>query len=420
LGRFSPDGRWLASIHIDECLINPRYAICLWEITAANKLGRSQVLPPPKNCDAFIYKESLQYLCFSPNGEMLAARFPGDCTMVWGTKSGNARLQIDNQGLVVSFARDGHALVLVTRDGLVQHCDIATGKCAAPTGQARRKDFVFVEDARPWADGKTLALTDGNFVVLKDALSGMTFRRLDTRTCALTPKESVERAWRRDGDFLWDRSTGTKVAHLDSGLNETPQTVTHDNAVASESGHGPEVRPPHLPKQTLEARLTSRKSQYTIDLAGKSAEAFAKEIYVAPSHRELPPSPKVDLLLTLRNTGTEVLSFDPARVHVEIHVVGDGAMNHPMESFQTGYIRGAERHETTLAPGEVYTLPIKSLDFDHCRQSYWLLPGVYSLQATGYLSVSPPPKEATKMPSGSGWLDLDVPPLRVRVVERGK
>jgi hypothetical protein len=294
----------------------------------------------------------------------------------------------------------------VRRDGLVQHWDLATRKCSVPHGEDARTDFIFVEDAKLWADGRTLCLSDGYCAVIKDAISGMTFRQIDSRRCAFTEEMDAERRWRRDGDFLLDRSTGMKVARLDSGFDPTERAQRQQ---------------PDLPrisvKQSLEARLTSRKDDYTLDLGGKTAEEFAREVCKEPNYGKLPPSPKVDLVLTLLNTGTEVVRFDPADIHVSAYLVGDGAMNHPLEEYQTGYI-GREKHETTLAPGELYTLPVKSLDFDHCRQSYWLLPGVYTLHASASVFASPAPKEVNKLPREYGHWDLDVPPLQVKVVKK--
>ena len=51
---------------------------------------------------------------------------------VWDLASGKERLRLDTHGLAVSFAPDGRALTSVSRTGLVQHWDLATGKAVTP------------------------------------------------------------------------------------------------------------------------------------------------------------------------------------------------------------------------------------------------------------------------------------------------
>ena len=126
---FSPDGQRLASVHFDRGRIGPRHALCLWNITGDNQVRKAATLVHAKDQPHF-YEESLHYLVFSPDGKMLATRLPGDATVVWETASGKQRLRLDTDGVAVAFAPDGRTLTSVSRTGLVQHWDLATGKCA--------------------------------------------------------------------------------------------------------------------------------------------------------------------------------------------------------------------------------------------------------------------------------------------------
>ena len=101
-------------------------------------------------------------------------------------------------------------------------------------------------------------------------------------------------------------------------------------------------------------------------------------------------------------------------VGYRLYLIGDGAMNHPRESYQVVVDGGFEEaKKVTLAPGETCLVPIKSLDCGHCERSYWLLPGDYTLHARATVCVISASDELT-------FADLRVPPLRVKVVAEKK
>jgi hypothetical protein len=177
---FSPDGKRLASIHFDDGQIQARHAICLWSVTADNKLSKVATLQPKKD-QRTAHRRSMYFLTFSQDSSMLATREQDDSTTVWDATTGKERLRLDTQGLVVGFAPDARTLTTVTRDGLVQHWDLATKKSVAAPADAKREDYLFAVNAIASADGKTLALTDDISVILKGARSGKTLRRFDNR-----------------------------------------------------------------------------------------------------------------------------------------------------------------------------------------------------------------------------------------------
>jgi WD40 repeat protein len=213
---FSPDGRWLASVHFDDGRIQARHAICQWNVTADTKLQKAAILQLTKETNPR-YRDSLYNLTFSQDSRMLATREPDDSTIIWETISGKEVVRLATQALAVAFSPTGRTLIAVTRYGLFQHWDLATRKCVAPPAAAKQEDFLFVVHAIASQDGKTLALTDGYSVVIKDANSGKTLRRFDNLQpgrLALSPDGKTLAVSCGDDVVLFDRETGKESAHL--------------------------------------------------------------------------------------------------------------------------------------------------------------------------------------------------------------
>jgi WD40 repeat protein len=431
---FSPDGKRLASVHFDDGASEARHAVCLWSVANDNKLSKIATLQPKKD-QRTAHRQSMYFLTFSQDSSLLATREQDDSTAVWDTTTGKERLRLDTQGLAVGFAPDGKTLAAVTRDGLVQHWDLATKKCVAAPADAKREDYLFVRNAIASADGKTLALTDDYSVILKDAQSGKTLRRFDNRfmrDLTLSADGKTFAVTTEDRVVLFARDTGKELAQLKTGdasveaLALSPDGKALAVAINDDRGRRysvavwetaklPTARkdevkrtPPPMP---LEARLTSKKEVYPLSLGGKTPEDFAKQI----GRSDLPPAPKIDLVLTLRNTGTKPLTI-AADASISLYLTGDGAMNHPGEIYQTeGRTDGEKRKTVTLAPGKTHEIPIKSLDRGDSERSYWLLPGEYTLHAGCFLYVDPVPEGGERGPDTSGFVTLNAPPLRVKV-----
>ncbi len=364
------------------------------------------------------FEDSYSYVTFSSNGRLLAANNPVDETIVWDTATGKQIFRPNVRGLVVAFGPGDKYVVLVTRDGLVEHCDLTTGECVAPAGKTGRNEFMFVASACLWSDGRTVILSDQHTGQLKDMITGATFRWTATGTSRLPPTEALHTTWRRKGDAIVDTATGREVARL--AANELPMDEC-DTLLSAVQGkydvpfqsHRDDNRKP--PMVSLKATLSSRKASYTLDLGGKTPEEFARQIDAEAHEGKLPPAPEVDLVLTLRNAGTGKIAFDREGISIYAFLSGDGAMNHPLEEYQSGYVR-QELHEIVLAPGETYSLPLRSFDFGHCMCSYWLLPGQYTVHATCTVFVSPAPEDAKSVVARRDDVELDVPPLQLKVV----
>jgi WD40 repeat protein len=419
---FSPDGRRLASAHFDRGLVDPPHAICLWDVSAKNELQKATTLLHAKD-QPHLYEESLHYLAFSPDGRMLATRLPGDRTVIWETASGLARLRLDTHGLAVAFAPDGRTLTTVTRTGLVQHWDLATGKWRDAAEGARREDFLFVCNAVASADGKALAITDHHTVLLKDAATGKTLRRFDDvdgECIALSPDGKILAV--ADGGFLLDTATGKVTGWLGEGKKPIVALTFSPDGKSLAVGREKAIevwkvdalardligRP--SPASSLEARIVSRKETYTLDLGGKTSEEFARQFN---REKPLPPAPEVDLVLTLRNTTDKELTFE-SNASINLHLVGDGALNHPELPSPPAF--PPLRKHVTLAPGETYSVPIKSLDQGDSQRSYWLVPGEYTLHVSYSTIVKPVPEGSREIANGWGYSTVRAAPLRLKVV----
>jgi hypothetical protein len=432
---FSPDGERLASVHFNRGLIATPHALCLWNITADNQVRQAATLVNVKE-QRDLYEESLHHLIFSPDSRMLATRLPGDTTAVWETASGKERLRLDTQGIAVAFGPNSRTLTSVSRTGLVQHWDLATRQCIDAVRGAPRRDFLFVCNAAASADGKVLALSDHHSIVLKDARTGTIMRRFDDlgAGCFALSADGNLLAVADGGVIILDGATGKEKGRL----GERKQSV-HALAFSAdgrllavgleESVEVWEVAglvPAGKPKperdsvSPLDVKVITRKKSYALALGGKSAEEFARQFQV---QKPLPASSEVDLILTLRNTSDKKLTLDPNGA-VESYLVGDGALNHPEFPYQTGVVRGdgsaLEPKRITLLPGESYQVPIKSLDNGHSQQSYWLLPGEYTLHVMYHTSVKPAPDGWYKDKEGTGYGTLRAAPLRLKVVAETK
>jgi WD40 repeat protein len=296
------------------------------------------------------------------------------------------------------------------------------------------EDFLFVENAIASSDGKSLALTDGYSVVLKNALSGKTVRRFDNLRggcLALSPDGKTLAALKGGEVVLFDRDSGKELLQLNPAANSGVWALAFspDAKSLAVSIREPEFRS-HVsiweiaklspvrkrkvetPPMPLEATLTSRKVTYSLNLNGNTPQEFARLVQGWP----LPPSPKVDIVLALRNAGTKTLTFH-RDILLSHYLTGDGAMNHPMYSYQTEGRPSEEPKKVTLDPGKTFEMPIQSLDCGHAEQSYWLLPGEYTLHARCFIWCDSVPDGLDKLSGKSGHLHLNAPPLRVKVVE---
>jgi RNA polymerase sigma factor (sigma-70 family) len=185
------------------------------------------------------------------------------------------------------------------------------------------------------------------------------------------------------------------------------------------------VEPPGAP---LAAVLKANKDTYKLDLGGRSAEQFRK---VAKARDRFdaggPLPPAVDLVLEVRNTSDKEVQFFtlPDLAEVKLGLKGPDTLTVQMQGpFQ---LDRRLPPPIRLAPGKVFTRPIRSLNHGHRDiefRSYWLAPGDYTLTARFHTAMLPAPAGAVLYDGrlgepqlrGFGVVTVTTPPLKLKVV----
>jgi hypothetical protein len=181
--------------------------------------------------------------------------------------------------------------------------------------------------------------------------------------------------------------------------------------------------PPGAP---LEATLKVNKSVYKLDLGGKTAEEFRKQVeatrLIAEDPEELrdsPAPPAVDLTLTVRNTSNKdvELRISGDAVKVTLELKGPGALNKALDrAFPLNLRLG---RVMKLGPGKSHSFPITSLasGFRSLEEgvpgashlAYWTAPGKYTLTVSLRSEMIPLPKGARKGYEKFGVVTLTPP-----------
>lgn len=427
---YSMDGRRFASVHFDTRLIVARHGIYLWNVPEQGDIRFAKELFFSKSSDSR-YRDSLHYLAFSADGTKLATRFPNDTTVVWDTVEGKELARLDDNGLALGFIHDGRTIVSVSRDSEVQHWDLATKTRSGPINNRDRDEFFFVVDAIASADGKTLALRDSFSVVLKDAITGTTLRRIDSIfpwRMALSATGEKLAVYGKEVVSVFDTATGKVIGYLNMperhvnclafspdskqlAVGGFPLTqVWAIDRLAADSSKKAKPKPSPV---TLEATLTSRQPTYSLDHDGNSPAEFARLIRKG----SLPATPNIDVVMTLKNTGDKKLDLDP-KIGISSYLTGKAAMNHPTSPYQTAFGgRNPKPKYISLAPGESHAVTITSLVSDLDRNSYWVLPGEYYLHVQASVEVNSEAKEGGDEPDRVVYARIQAPPVRIDVVK---
>ena len=81
------------------------------------------------------------------------------------------------------------------------------------------------------------------------------------------------------------------------------------------------------PGAVVEARLTAKQNTYTLDLNGKTAEEYQKQLKDGAATGNYPPPPKIDVVLELTNTSDKEvqLQFGGTRNVLTLDLQGPGA-----------------------------------------------------------------------------------------------
>src|SRR5437879_4577423 len=150
-------------------------------------------------------------------------------------------------------------------------------------------------------------------------------------------------------------------------------------------------KPADLP---VTAKLVAKTTSYSLDLGGKSGDEFRKLLKDAEKAGKVPASPKVDLVLQLKNTSDKDVkiwtSGDPVQLNLDLQ--GKGAVSVTARQAFTQEFRSPTA--ITIPAGKTHEIPIASLTYGFrglAMQAYWTEPGDYMLSASLKTAISPAP-----------------------------
>src|SRR5262249_37815639 len=133
---------------------------------------------------------------------------------------------------------------------------------------------------------------------------------------------------------------------------------------------------------------------------------------------KLPDSPKVDLVLELKNTGDKDITVwvggDATRLNLDLQ--GKGAISVTARRAFTSDFRMPKPGK--LEAGKTTEIPIAGLSYGFRgaeKQAWWTEPGEYTLTATYSTALSPAPKDAKDAGEGFGKVTLTTAPVKLKV-----
>jgi hypothetical protein len=142
----------------------------------------------------------------------------------------------------------------------------------------------------------------------------------------------------------------------------------------------------------LKMRLIAKQDTYVLDLNGKSAEEYRKQIdAIVPDKGKPPPGPKVDLVLEISNPSDKeaTIWIGGDNTLLSLELKGPGAVSKLLTMQQTADIKVSKA--IPIPAGKTYSRPITDLAYPLPRQNsqwYWTSPGEYTLSATWKLSTA--------------------------------
>jgi hypothetical protein len=182
--------------------------------------------------------------------------------------------------------------------------------------------------------------------------------------------------------------------------------------LAAEAG---KAEPSTLP---LELRLVAKKTTYPLDLGGKTAEEFRKQLKEAEKSGRFPPPPAVDLVVELHNRSAKDVhvKFGSDDSLLLLDLAGPGAVSVEAQKAFTQEFRAGRRF--TIAPGKTESIKIASLRYGYrgeAKQAYWTQAGDYKLTASYRLPMAPAPQGAEDAGEGFGIVTLTSAPVKIKV-----
>jgi hypothetical protein len=187
-------------------------------------------------------------------------------------------------------------------------------------------------------------------------------------------------------------------------------------AVSVQAGDTPKKGKPAeaLP---VKAKIVAKKTSFVLNFGGKTAKQY-KDSLSDFEPNKLPPLPVVDMALELTNTseGDVQVWISGTPVKMMLDLKGPGAVSvTPRQFFPAIYF---SPKPVTLKAGKSHTLPIATLSYGHRgieHRAYWTEPGEYTLQASLFTGINPPPKGVQPERGGFGKVTIVSEPIKIKI-----
>lgn len=174
-------------------------------------------------------------------------------------------------------------------------------------------------------------------------------------------------------------------------------------------------------KSPVEARLVVKQAVHVLP-EDRHGEAFRRRIVEETDSDRLPPAPRVNLVLELKNISTEDVMIWPRGAMTTPGLTVDGPGLVEPENLQSfsGSSSGTSV-QPTIKPGKTLRIPIRSLNpAGDTPQVYWNKPGDYSIRATYTVYTGLPPfpfPGKSNPPAGKPEKhEVTTPPATIKVV----
>jgi hypothetical protein len=174
---------------------------------------------------------------------------------------------------------------------------------------------------------------------------------------------------------------------------------------------------PKGPELPVTATIVAKTATYKLDLGGKTADDFKKELKDAEKSGKLPAPPAVEMTLELKNTSKEDVQVwvggDPFVISLELK--GTGAVTLKPNLIMTQEFRTPKA--VKIEAGKTHSIPLTSLKAGYrgiSELAYWTEPGEYTLSASIKTGISPAPKDI-KAEDGFGMVTLKTEPIKIKV-----
>jgi hypothetical protein len=165
------------------------------------------------------------------------------------------------------------------------------------------------------------------------------------------------------------------------------------------------------------AKLVAKKTTYTLDLDGKTADDFRK-LLKDEKARTRPAAPAVELTLVLTNESKKDVKIwvggDATSLNLELK--GPGAVSITAQQAFTREFRGPKVLE--LAAGKTHEIPIAALQYGFrgvAMRAYWTEPGEYTLAASFSTAINPAPDGVKADTEGFGRVAVSAEPIKITV-----